>query len=72
MPLKVVFMGTPAFSVPTLRAVVNAGHPAPLCRRKAESVVEPLAIAKSSMPFGIRSNERFHPVHVLLQQSCYV
>ena len=26
MPLRVVFMGTPDFSVPTLRAVVDAGH----------------------------------------------
>lgn len=26
MPLRIVFMGTPAFSVPTLRALVDAGH----------------------------------------------
>lgn len=26
MPLRIVFMGTPEFSVPTLRAIVEAGH----------------------------------------------
>jgi len=26
MPLRIVFMGTPDFSVPTLRAIVDAGH----------------------------------------------
>jgi methionyl-tRNA formyltransferase len=26
MPLRVVFMGTPDFSVPTLRALAEAGH----------------------------------------------
>jgi methionyl-tRNA formyltransferase len=26
MPLRLIFMGTPAFSVPTLRALVEAGH----------------------------------------------
>jgi len=26
MPLRVIFMGTPEFSVPTLRAIVEAGH----------------------------------------------
>ena len=26
MPLRVVFMGTPDFSVPTLRAIAAAGH----------------------------------------------
>jgi methionyl-tRNA formyltransferase len=27
MPLRIVFMGTPEFAVPTLRAVADAGHP---------------------------------------------
>ena len=26
MPLRVIFMGTPEFSVPTLRALAEAGH----------------------------------------------
>ena len=26
MPLRLIFMGTPDFSVPTLRAIVEAGH----------------------------------------------
>ena len=26
MPLRVIFMGTPEFSVPTLRAIAEAGH----------------------------------------------
>ncbi|TJV10445.1 MAG: methionyl-tRNA formyltransferase, partial [Mesorhizobium sp.] len=26
MPLRVIFMGTPEFSVPTLRAIADAGH----------------------------------------------
>ncbi|TIT45035.1 MAG: methionyl-tRNA formyltransferase, partial [Mesorhizobium sp.] len=26
MPLRVVFMGTPGFSVPTLRAIAEVGH----------------------------------------------
>ena len=26
MPLRIIFMGTPDFSVPTLEALVEAGH----------------------------------------------
>lgn len=51
MPLRVVFMGTPDFAVPTLRAVAHAGHavvavysqpPRPAGRRGLETVPSPV------------------------------
>ncbi|MBX3578301.1 MAG: methionyl-tRNA formyltransferase [Rhizobiaceae bacterium] len=51
MPLRVVFMGTPDFAVPTLRAVAAAGHPIvavytqpprPAGRRGLETVPSPV------------------------------
>ncbi|WP_377291235.1 methionyl-tRNA formyltransferase [Rhizobium sp. SG2393] len=51
MPLKIIFMGTPAFSVPTLAALKEAGHeivacysqpPRPAGRRGLETVKSPV------------------------------
>lgn len=51
MPLRVIFMGTPDFSVPTLRAVAEAGHdvaavytqpPRPAGRRGLETMPSPV------------------------------
>jgi methionyl-tRNA formyltransferase len=51
MPLRLIFMGTPDFSVPTLRAVVEAGHevvtvytqpPRPAGRRGLEATPSPV------------------------------
>src|SRR5690349_16583910 len=51
MPLRVIFMGTPDFSVPTLRGIVDAGHevaavytqpPRPAGRRGLELTPSPV------------------------------
>ncbi|MET0942251.1 MAG: methionyl-tRNA formyltransferase, partial [Mesorhizobium sp.] len=51
MPLRVIFMGTPDFSVPTLRAIAAAGHkvaavytqpPRPAGRRGLELTPSPV------------------------------
>jgi len=60
MPLTVVFMGTPEFSVPTLRAVAEAGHhvnavytqpPRPAGRRGLE--LTPSPVQREAERFGI-------------------
>lgn len=60
MPLRIVFMGTPDFSVPTLRAVAEAGHemaavytqpPRPAGRRGLEPVAS--AVEREAERLGI-------------------
>lgn len=51
MPLKLIFMGTPDFSVPTLKAVIAAGH----------EVVA--AYSQPPRPAGRGMSERKSPVH---------
>jgi methionyl-tRNA formyltransferase len=60
MPLRVIFMGTPDFSVPTLRAVADAGHvvvvaytqpPRPAGRRGLE--VTPSPVQREAERLGI-------------------
>ena len=52
MPLKIVFMGTPDFSVPVLDAVVGAGH----------EVIA--AYTRAPKPAGRGMELRRSPVHV--------
>jgi methionyl-tRNA formyltransferase len=60
MPLRIVFMGTPDFAVPTLRAIVGAGHeiaavytqpPRPGGRRGLEPVPSP--VERAAREFGL-------------------
>jgi methionyl-tRNA formyltransferase len=60
MPLRVIFMGTPDFSVPTLRAIVKAGHvvvavytqpPRPAGRRGLE--LTPAPVQREAERLGI-------------------
>jgi methionyl-tRNA formyltransferase len=51
MPLNLVFMGTPDFSVPALDAIVAAGH-------RVRCVY-----SQPPRPAGRGMNERFSPVH---------
>ena len=53
MPLRLIFMGTPDFSVPTLRAIADAGHevvavytqpPRPAGRRGLETTPSPVQV----------------------------
>lgn len=64
MALAVVFMGTPAFSVPTLRAIVEAGHdlravysqpPRPAGRRGLATVPSPVAIEAERLGAPVRT-----------------
>lgn len=50
-----------------LLTVMNAGHPSPLCRRYVTGEVESLENSKASLPLGISPQEKFHPMHTLLQ-----
>lgn len=64
MPLRVVFMGTPDFSVPTLRAVAEAGHeivsvytqpPRPAGRRGLELTPSPVQREAERLGLPVRS-----------------
>jgi methionyl-tRNA formyltransferase len=64
MPFRVIFMGTPDFSVPTLRAVVAAGHrvvavytqpPRPAGRRGLELTPSPVERAAGRLGLEVRS-----------------
>ena len=44
--------------------IVNAGHPAPLCRRSRTGIVETLESKKVNYPLGINAEEEFHPFTV--------
>ena len=64
MPLRVVFMGTPDFSVPTLRAVVDAGHdvvavysqpPRPAGRRGLELTPSPVQREAERLGIPVRT-----------------
>jgi methionyl-tRNA formyltransferase len=63
MPLRVIFMGTPDFSVPTLRAVSSAGHrvaavytqpPRPAGRRGLELTPSPVQRAAEQLGLPVR------------------
>jgi serine phosphatase RsbU (regulator of sigma subunit)/pSer/pThr/pTyr-binding forkhead associated (FHA) protein len=41
--------------------LVNAGHPAPLCRRGASGIVEPLVAPRGGVPLGIVPGAVYHP-----------
>lgn len=64
MPLRIIFMGTPEFSVPTLRALVDAGHeivcvytqpPRPAGRRGLDLTPSPVQKAAESLGLQVRS-----------------
>lgn len=64
MPLRIVFMGTPDFSVPTLRAIVEAGHtvvavytqpPRPAGRRGLELTPSPVQREAERLAIEVRS-----------------
>jgi phosphoserine phosphatase RsbU/P len=50
-----------------LLTVVNAGHPPALCHWHDTGNVETLSVDKSSLPLGVRAQEKFHPFHALLR-----
>ncbi len=64
MPLRIIFMGTPDFAVPTLRAVVDAGHdvvavytqpPRPAGRRGLELTPSPVQREAERLGIPVRS-----------------
>ena len=64
MPLRIIFMGTPEFSVPTLRAIVEAGHevvavytqpPRPAGRRGLELTPSPVQREAERRGIAVRS-----------------
>jgi len=64
MPLRVIFMGTPDFSVPTLAALAEAGHeiaavytqpPRPAGRRGLDLVASPVERKARELGFAVRS-----------------
>ncbi|MDZ5698962.1 methionyl-tRNA formyltransferase [Chelativorans sp. M5D2P16] len=70
MPLRLVFMGTPDFSVPTLRALAEAGHeiaavytqpPRPAGRRGLELVKSPVHQAAEALGLPLRTPESLKP-----------
>jgi serine phosphatase RsbU (regulator of sigma subunit) len=46
--------------------LLNAGHPPPLCWRKATGLVEPLGRDRSTLPLGIAEDHEFHTTSALL------
>ena len=66
MPLRIIFMGTPDFSVPTLRAIVEAGHevvavytqpPRPAGRRGLELTPSPVQREAERLGIEVRTPE---------------
>jgi methionyl-tRNA formyltransferase len=64
MPLRIIFMGTPDFSVPTLRSIVEAGHevvaaytqpPRPAGRRGLELTQSPVQREAERLGIEVRS-----------------
>jgi methionyl-tRNA formyltransferase len=64
MPLRIIFMGTPEFSVPTLRALAGAGHeivtvysqpPRPAGRRGLELTPSPMHQAAQALGIEVRT-----------------
>ena len=64
MPLRLIFMGTPDFAVPTLRAIVGAGHevavaytqpPRPGGRRGLEATPSPVQNEAERLGIAVRS-----------------
>ena len=64
MPLRLIFMGTPDFSVPTLRAVAEAGHdiaavysqpPRPAGRRGLELTPSPVQREAERLGIAVRT-----------------
>ena len=64
MPLRIIFMGTPDFSVPTLRAIAEAGHeivaaytqpPRPAGRRGLELTPSPVQREAERLGIEVRS-----------------
>lgn len=64
MPLRIIFMGTPEFSVPTLRALAQAGHqivavysqpPRPAGRRGLELTPSPVHLAAQALVVEVRT-----------------
>jgi len=64
MPLRVIFMGTPEFSVPVLRAIAEAGHvivavysqpPRPAGRRGLELTPSPVHLAAQEIGVEVRT-----------------
>ncbi|MCX7419687.1 MAG: SpoIIE family protein phosphatase [Planctomycetia bacterium] len=47
--------------------LLNAGHPPPLCWRKATGIVEQLGMDRSTFPLGIAEDHEFHTATALLQ-----
>ena len=68
MPLRIIFMGTPDFSVPVLRALHAAGHeivavysqpPRPAGRRGLELKASPVHEAAEALGIGVRTPINF-------------
>lgn len=64
MPLRIIFMGTPEFSVPVLRALAEAGHqiaavysqpPRPAGRRGLELTPSPVHLAAQALGIEVRT-----------------
>ncbi|MEL6751001.1 MAG: methionyl-tRNA formyltransferase, partial [Pseudomonadota bacterium] len=64
MALRIVFMGTPDFAAPTLRALHDAGHeivccytqpPRPAGRRGLTLVPSPVQVAAEALGVDVRS-----------------
>ena len=70
MPLRIIFMGTPDFAVPTLRAIAGAGHeiaavytqpPRPGGRRGLEAVPSPVQHAGRELGLDVRTPVSLKP-----------
>jgi methionyl-tRNA formyltransferase len=70
MPLRIIFMGTPEFAVPTLRAIAGAGHeiaavytqpPRPGGRRGLEAVPSPVEHAGRELGLDVRTPVSLKP-----------
>jgi methionyl-tRNA formyltransferase len=70
MPLRIIFMGTPDFAVPTLRAIAGAGHeiaavytqpPRPGGRRGLEAVPSPVEHAGRELGLDVRTPVSLKP-----------
>ncbi len=62
MALRVVFMGTPAFSVPTLAAILDAGHHVVACYTRAPKPAGRRGLELTKSPVHVFAEERGIPV----------
>ncbi len=62
MALRIVFMGTPAFSVPTLAALIDAGHDIAACYTRAPKPAGRRGLTLTKSPVHELADERGIPV----------